>query len=118
GDKSALGKRRNSEDYEENRISKKRQNRYIIPPPRPKSKPDSDTEDHEERFQIMKCKYLKKRFRQGGLTLTDPVVSWTLSTGKNVGEILSAYREKIPRTKAYLYPAYFGILDLSGEDVE
>ncbi|CAG8498012.1 16804_t:CDS:2 [Funneliformis caledonium] len=52
------------------------------------------------------------------MTLTDPVVSWTLSTGKNVDEILSAYREKIPRTKAYLYPAYFGILDLSGEDVE
>jgi hypothetical protein len=48
GDKSALGKRRNSEDYEENRISKKRQNRYIIPPPQPNSKPDSDTEDYEE----------------------------------------------------------------------
>src|ERR1044071_9368161 len=45
---SALGKRRNSEDYEENRISKKCQNRYIIPPPRPNSKPDSDTEDYEE----------------------------------------------------------------------
>ncbi|CAI2181909.1 1876_t:CDS:10 [Funneliformis geosporum] len=41
-----------------------------------------------------------------------------LSSGRDVSVILSKYREKIPRTKAYLYPAYFGILDLSGEDIE
>ncbi|CAI2188979.1 18166_t:CDS:10, partial [Funneliformis geosporum] len=109
-------KRRNSEDYEENRISKKRQDKYIIPPPRPNSKPDSDTEDHEV-VSDHEVQVSEKEI-SAGRTLTDPVVSWTLSTGKNVGEILSAYREKIPRTKAYLYPAYFGILDLSGEDVE
>ncbi|RHZ67049.1 hypothetical protein Glove_303g130 [Diversispora epigaea] len=51
-------------------------------------------------------------------TLTDPITSWILSSGRDVSVILSKYREKIPRTKAYLYPAYFGILDLSEEDIE
>ncbi|CAG8723134.1 11767_t:CDS:10, partial [Racocetra persica] len=50
--------------------------------------------------------------------MADPTTDWILSTRKNVSEILSAYREKIPFNKAYLYPAYFGILNLSEEDVE
>ncbi|CAG8756915.1 1810_t:CDS:2, partial [Funneliformis caledonium] len=76
---------------------------------------DSDADDHkvfrdydeycEEEISIEK-------------TLTDPIKSWILSSGRDVSVILSKYREKIPRTKAYLYPAYFGILDLSGEDIE
>ncbi|POG74854.1 hypothetical protein GLOIN_2v1572075 [Rhizophagus irregularis DAOM 181602=DAOM 197198] len=51
-------------------------------------------------------------------TLDDSSTKWILSSGRDVNEILSKYREKIPRAKAYLYPAYFGILDLSGEDIE
>ncbi|CAG8699617.1 11942_t:CDS:10, partial [Acaulospora morrowiae] len=51
-------------------------------------------------------------------TSTDPTTKWILSSGRDVNAILSKYREKIPRSKAYLYPAYFGILDLSGEDIE
>ncbi|GBB95686.1 hypothetical protein RclHR1_25950003 [Rhizophagus clarus] len=76
---------------------------------------DSDADDHkvfrdyeeycEEEISIEK-------------TLTDPITSWILTSGRDVSVILSKYREKIPRTKSYLYPAYFGILDLSGEDIE
>ncbi|CAG8692166.1 6739_t:CDS:10, partial [Ambispora leptoticha] len=49
---------------------------------------------------------------------TDHVCNWILSTGKDVREVLTTYRRSIPASKAHLYPAYFGILDLSGEDVE
>ncbi|EXX68737.1 uncharacterized protein OCT59_006543 [Rhizophagus irregularis] len=44
--------------------------------------------------------------------------AWILSTGKNVSQVLENYRLTIPKSKAYLYPAFFGILDLSGEDTE
>ncbi|CAG8836857.1 17474_t:CDS:2, partial [Racocetra persica] len=47
--------------------------------------------------------------------MADPTMDWILSTGKNVGKVLSAYQEKISLNKT---PAYFGILDLSGKDVE
>ncbi|KAG9306412.1 hypothetical protein G9A89_018295 [Geosiphon pyriformis] len=43
---------------------------------------------------------------------------WILSTGKDVYEVLNEFKSKIPPTNAYLYPAYFGILDLSGEEPE
>ncbi|CAG8607219.1 6781_t:CDS:10 [Funneliformis mosseae] len=43
---------------------------------------------------------------------------WILSTGKDVYKVLNEFKSKIPLTKAYLYPAYFGILDLSGEEPE
>ncbi|CAG8684691.1 6115_t:CDS:2, partial [Acaulospora morrowiae] len=46
----------------------------------------------------------------------DTIESWVLSSGKDVGKELSKYRENIPHTKAYY--AFFGILDLSGEDTE
>ncbi|CAB5317284.1 unnamed protein product [Rhizophagus irregularis] len=41
--------------------------------------------------------------------------AWILSTGKNVSQVLENYRLTIPKSKAYLYPAFFGILDLSGK---
>ncbi|CAG8542157.1 13869_t:CDS:10, partial [Cetraspora pellucida] len=44
--------------------------------------------------------------------------SWILKTGTNVSKVLKQYCEKIPAKSAFLYPAYFGVLDLSGEDVE
>ncbi|CAG8538626.1 13420_t:CDS:2, partial [Ambispora leptoticha] len=43
---------------------------------------------------------------------------WTLSTRKDVYMVLNEFRSKIRPTKAHLYPAYFGILDLSGEEPE
>ncbi|CAG8450814.1 11773_t:CDS:10 [Scutellospora calospora] len=48
----------------------------------------------------------------------EPDDEWILSTGKNVCKVLKEFKSKIPSTKAYLYPAYFGILDLSGEEPE
>ncbi|CAG8625686.1 8264_t:CDS:10 [Funneliformis mosseae] len=47
-----------------------------------------------------------------------PFNTWILTTGKNVSQVLEDFRSKIPKPKAYLYPAFFGILDLSGEDTE
>ncbi|CAG8615310.1 25321_t:CDS:10 [Dentiscutata erythropus] len=47
-----------------------------------------------------------------------PFEEWVLSTGKNVSQVLDTFRAAIPKSKAYLYPAFFGILDLSGEDTE
>ncbi|CAG8729044.1 23028_t:CDS:2, partial [Gigaspora rosea] len=50
---------------------------------------------------------------------TSPFNEWILSTGKNVNEELKKFRSNISNSKkAYLYPAFFGILDLSGEDTE
>ncbi|CAJ0749344.1 1331_t:CDS:10 [Entrophospora sp. SA101] len=42
---------------------------------------------------------------------------WMLSTGTNVSEKLRTYSRKIPAKEAFLHPAYFGIVDLSGEDI-
>ncbi|CAG8655839.1 17754_t:CDS:10, partial [Funneliformis caledonium] len=42
--------------------------------------------------------------------------SWILSTGKNVSEVLKEYTEKMTKNKEFLYPAYFGIVDLTDED--
>ncbi|CAB4408684.1 unnamed protein product [Rhizophagus irregularis] len=49
---------------------------------------------------------------------SSPFNAWILSTGKNVSQVLENFRSTIPKSKAYLYPAFFGILDLSGEDTE
>ncbi|CAG8568283.1 9941_t:CDS:2 [Ambispora leptoticha] len=43
---------------------------------------------------------------------------WVLSTGKNVSRVLETLRSKVPKSKAFLYPTFFGILDLSGENTE
>ncbi|CAG8465387.1 22917_t:CDS:10 [Gigaspora rosea] len=85
------------------------------------SQSDDESDDREEHQD---CEYVSDYDESleeeipTGTALADTISSWVLSSGKDVGEVLSKYREKIPRTKAYLYPAYFGILDLSGEDVE
>ncbi|CAG8702649.1 557_t:CDS:2, partial [Acaulospora colombiana] len=82
----------------------------------PTSQSDNDSGDHEE-YQD----YYEECFEEeisSDMPSADTIGSWILSSGKDVGEELSKYRENIPRTKAYLYPAYFGILDLSGEDTE
>ncbi|CAG8737616.1 15238_t:CDS:10, partial [Funneliformis caledonium] len=47
-----------------------------------------------------------------------PFNTWILLTEKNVSQVLENFRSTIPKSKAYLYPAFFGILDLSGEDTE
>ncbi|CAG8572058.1 10323_t:CDS:10 [Ambispora leptoticha] len=44
-----------------------------------------------------------------------PFNAWILSTGKNVSQVLENFRSTIPKSKAYLYPAFFGTLDLSGK---
>ncbi|CAG8658680.1 13961_t:CDS:2, partial [Dentiscutata erythropus] len=44
---------------------------------------------------------------------------WILSTRKDVYKTLNDYkRTKVRATKAHLYPTYFGILDLTGDDPE
>ncbi|CAJ0761687.1 3032_t:CDS:2, partial [Entrophospora sp. SA101] len=45
------------------------------------------------------------------------VIRWMLSTGTNVSEKLRTYSRKIPAKEAFLQPAYFRIIDLSGEDI-
>ncbi|GET53897.1 hypothetical protein GLOIN_2v1572077 [Rhizophagus irregularis DAOM 181602=DAOM 197198] len=105
-------KRKDTDDFEEERATKKQD--VDMPPFDDKSEADPNDEldfDNNENTA-------KKKSQQTRLTLDDSSTKWILSSGRDVNEILSKYREKIPRAKAYLYPAYFGILDLSGEDIE
>ncbi|CAG8639237.1 10276_t:CDS:2, partial [Diversispora eburnea] len=82
------------------------------------SQSDNEAGDHEEHQDYEYYdEYLEEEI-PSDMASADTIGSWVLSSGKDVGEELSKYRENIPRTKAYLYPAYFGILDLSGEDTE
>ncbi|CAG8523122.1 12255_t:CDS:10 [Funneliformis caledonium] len=89
---------------------------------KPTSQSDNDSGDHEEYQDYEKnVSDYEECFEEeipSNMASADTIGSWILSSGKDVGEELSKYREYIPRTKAYLYPVYFGILDLSGEDTE
>ncbi|CAG8639151.1 7142_t:CDS:2, partial [Ambispora gerdemannii] len=78
---------------------------------------DNDTDEDYEEILSNYEEYCEEE-TQTDVASADTIGSWVLSSGKDVGKELSKYRENIPRTKAYLYPAYFGILDLSGEDTE
>ncbi|RHZ76201.1 hypothetical protein Glove_202g18 [Diversispora epigaea] len=105
----------NNEQQPENAYDKESKHRSTT------SQSDNESDDREER-QDYECvsdydEHLEEEIPTD-TALADTITSWILSSGKNVDEVLSKYRKKIPNTKAYLYPAYFGILDLSGEDVE
>ncbi|RHZ78968.1 hypothetical protein Glove_153g12 [Diversispora epigaea] len=43
---------------------------------------------------------------------------WMLSSGTDVGQILSEYRQKIPEAQKCIDPVYWGILDLTGSHPE
>ncbi|CAJ0755212.1 5936_t:CDS:2 [Entrophospora sp. SA101] len=43
---------------------------------------------------------------------------WILSSGTDVGQILSEYRQKIPESQKCIDPIYWGILDLTGSHPE
>ncbi|EXX54809.1 hypothetical protein RirG_231070 [Rhizophagus irregularis DAOM 197198w] len=129
-------KRKDTDDFEEERATKKQD--VDMPPFDDKSEADPNDEldfDNNEVFSIEPNIVLTDNNNDDHMvflnheeyseeeistdkTLDDSSTKWILSSGRDVNEILSKYREKIPRAKAYLYPAYFGILDLSGEDIE
>ncbi|CAB4492651.1 unnamed protein product [Rhizophagus irregularis] len=129
-------KRKDTDDFEEERATKKQD--VDMPPFDDKSEADPNDEldfDNNEVFSIEPNIVLTDNNNDDHMvflnheeyseeeistdkTLDDSSTKWILSSGRDVNEILSKYREKIPRAKEYLYPAYFGILDLSGEDIE
>ncbi|CAG8641521.1 10133_t:CDS:2, partial [Paraglomus occultum] len=44
--------------------------------------------------------------------------SWILSSGTNVGDVLTEYKKTIPDKENFLNPAYWNILDLTGDHSE
>ncbi|RIA85177.1 hypothetical protein C1645_782445 [Glomus cerebriforme] len=86
---------------------------------------DNEAYDYDDEISGGKVMFLNEESEteeiyqpEAVLVESSPFDAWILSTGKNVSQVLDTFRSTIPKSKAYLYPAFFGILDLSGEDTE
>ncbi|CAG8627100.1 10008_t:CDS:2, partial [Paraglomus brasilianum] len=66
------------------------------------SQSDNESDDREEHQDYEYVSDYDEYLEEEITALADTISSWVLSSGKNVGEVLSKYHEKIPRTKAYL----------------